>query len=98
MPNLKKGDLVWLRCEVKPGPFPNERLVRIALPSEPWMGFVDTKALKDPSLETGQTSVLARITQVEGDTIVATVQGHAFDSRHVKESTNKVVPFVSVST
>ena len=97
MPQLKIGELVWLRCEVKPGPFPNERLVRIKLPSKQWMGFVDTKALKEP-VETGKTYVLARITQVKEKTVLATVQGHALDSRHVQESTDKVVPVVPVTS
>ena len=61
MPKLKIGELVWLRCEVKPGPFPNERLVRITLPLGSWAGFVDTTALKDPAVETGQTFVPARL-------------------------------------
>ena len=97
MPQLKIGELVWLRCEVKPGPFPNERLVRITLPSGSWVGFVDTTALKDPVLE-GSTSVLARITQVKENDVVALVQGHALDARQVQESTDQVEPFVPVSS
>lgn len=95
MPQLKIGELVWLHCEVKPGPFPNERLVRITLPSSSWVGFVDTEDLKDP-IETGRTHVLARITQIKEGTVLAIVQGHAFDSRYVQESTDKVVPVVPI--
>ena len=95
MRKLKIGELVWLRCEVKPGPFPNERLVRITLPSGSWVGFVDTTALKNPVKE-GSTHVLGRITQVKDNDIVALVQGHAFDTRQVQESTDQVEPFVPV--
>ena len=97
MPKLQIGDKVWLRCEVKPGPFPNERLVRITLPSGSWVGFVDTTALKNPVKE-GPTCVLARITQVKQNDVIALVQGHALDARQVQESTDQVEPFVPISS
>lgn len=97
MRKLKIGELVWLRCEVKPGPFPNERLVRISLPSGSWVGFVDTTALKNPVNE-GSTHVLGRITQVKDNDLIAIVQGHALDARQVQESTDQVEPFVPVSS
>lgn len=93
---LKVGDRIWLPCEVKQGPFSNERLVRIQLPSEPWIGFVDTSALKDP-VEKGPTYVLAVIVAIEKDSISALVQGHAFNTRQVQTSTAEVQPVVSVS-
>lgn len=94
---LKVGDRVWLRCEVKPGPFSNERLTRIQLPTEPWIGFVDISALKEP-IEKGNTYVLALITTVEEDSITALVQGHAFNTRQVQTSTAEVQPLVPVSS
>ena len=46
---LKPGALIWLPCEVKPGPFPNERLVKVASRAgEDWVGFVDVRYLKEP--------------------------------------------------
>lgn len=93
---LQVGDRVWLPCEVKPGPFSNERLVRIQLLTDIWVGFVDTNALKD-QLETGSTHVLALITAIEEDEVTALVQGHAFDTRQVQASTAKVQPVVSLS-
>ena len=98
MPQLRIGELIWLRCEVKPGPFPNERFVRITLPSGSWVGFVDTTALKNPTVEEGSTCVLARITQVKENDVIALVQGHALDTRQVQESTDQVEPFVPVSS
>ncbi len=98
MPQLKIGELVWLRCEVKPGPFPNERLVRITLPSGQWVGFVDTGALKDQTIETGQTCVRARIAEIKDDKVLALVQGHALDSRYVWESPERVELCVPVSS
>lgn len=95
--SLRTGDRVWLPCEVKPGPFSNERLVRVKLPTGEWIGFVDTQALKDEK-ETGPTHVLAVLTSVEDDRATAAVQGHAFDSRYVQASTSEVQPFVPLSS
>ena len=93
--SLKVGDQIWLPCEVKPGPFSNERLARIQLPSEPWIGFVDVQALKDP-VERGNTLVLAQIVEVEKDFVKALVQGHSFSTRQVHASRAEVHPVVSL--
>lgn len=93
---LQVGDRVWIPCEVKPGPFSNERLVRLDLPTGPWVGFVDISALKE-QMETGNSHVLALITAIEDDRLTALVQGHAFDTRQVQESTAKV-QLVSLSS
>ena len=88
---LQVGGKVWIPCEVKPGPFSNERLVRIQLPAGPWLGFVDTDALKDP-VETGNTYVLACITAIKDNQVTVIVQGHAFDASQVQASLSKVEP------
>lgn len=88
---LQVGSEVWIPCEVKPGPFSNERLTRIQLPAGPWLGFVDTGALRDP-VETGNTYVLARITEIDDNQVTVIVQGHAFDASIVQASRNKVQP------
>lgn len=88
---LQVGSKVWIPCEVKPGPFSNERLTRIQLPAGPWLGFVDTGALRDP-VETGNTYVLARITDIDDNQVTVIVQGHAFDASIVQASRNKVQP------
>jgi len=93
--NLKVGDRIWLECEVKPGPFSNERLARIQLPSEPWIGFVDVHALKEP-IEHGKTLVMAQIVEVGDDYVKALVQGHSFSTRQVQASRTEVHPVVSL--
>jgi hypothetical protein len=95
--SLKVGDQIWLPCEVKPGPFSNERLARIQLPLEPWIGFVDVQALKDP-VERGNTLVLAQIVEVGKDFVKALVQGHSFSTRQVQASRAEVHPVVSLPT
>lgn len=52
------GQYVWVPCEVKPGPFADERMVQCSSPTGQWLGFVSTAGLKDP-LTTGPTSVKA---------------------------------------
>ena len=93
--SLKVGYQIWLGCEVKPGPFSNERLVRIQLPSEPWIGFVDVQALKEP-IEQGNTLVLAQIVEVGEKLVKAIVQGHSFSTRQVQTSRAEVNPVVSL--
>ncbi len=93
---LRAGDRVWLPCEVKPGPFSNERLVRVRLSTREWIGFVDTEALKDGT-EKGPTHVLAILTSIDGDRATAIIQGHAIDNRYVQASTAQVEPFVPLT-
>ncbi len=81
---IKEGSGVWLPCQVKRGPFSNERLVRIHLPqNKEWVGFVDVSYLKDRDMEQGETQVLARVTAIGTNVITLIVQGHALDSRYV---------------
>ena len=80
---FRVGEKVWVNCEVKPGPFSNERLTRIDLPDNPWVGFVDVAALKDGKMKKGQNGVLARVLKLSGQHVLALVQGHALDSRQI---------------
>ena len=74
---LKPGDYVWVPCEVKPGPFSNERFVRVQSGGEDWVGFVNTMHLKDSSISTGRTEISARVNAVEGGNFTARLPGHA---------------------
>ena len=94
---LEVGDKVWIPCEVKSGPFSNERLARIQLSPNPWLGFVDVAALKDP-VEVGHTHVLARVTAIQANQVTVIVQGHAFDVGQVQASRAEVQPVVPVTS
>ena len=72
---LLTGQNVWLPCEVKPGPFSDERLVRVLLEAEEWVGFVPLGQLQSPTTE-GQTMVRAEVVEVNGETFRAKIQGH----------------------
>lgn len=43
---LKKGMLVWIPCDVRGGPFGNERRVYIKIGDSEWFGFVDETELE----------------------------------------------------
>jgi len=76
---LEPGSTIWIPCEVKPGPFTNERLIRVESLYDPWVGFVNVRFLKDDILE-GSTLVRGRVVSVEGDTFEAKLPGHAIES------------------
>ena len=73
---ITAGRHVWIRCEVKPGPFSDERVVRIPTADEAWIGFVATTALRDP-IESGEGSVKSLVLEVLDDTILAQPHGEA---------------------
>jgi hypothetical protein len=87
---IRPGATIWLPCEVKPGPFSDERLVRVEMPSGgPWVGFVEVGALKEPIHE-GKTSVRAIIVEVSKDSFVARIVGHDLTPRSFEGSLSKV--------
>ena len=75
MMSVKPGARVWIPCEVKTGPFSNERLVRVESPAGESVAFVSTAHLRDPVV-TGRTFVDAVVTTVEGGTFTAVMLGH----------------------
>lgn len=87
--NIQPGARVWLPCEVKPGPFSDERLVRVETPGGPWVGFVDVGALRDP-IEEGKTSVRSVVMDVTGDSFLARIAGHGLTSAPFRGSLSKV--------
>ena len=66
---------VWLNCEVKPGPFSDERLIKVpTAEGGEWVGFVPISSLKDPLLE-GNTQIVAIVTEVKEDIFYAKLPG-----------------------
>ena len=92
---VKIGDIVWVPCEVKLGPFPNERLVRIQSGHGEWVGFVEEQAIEGKKKK-GVARVLARIAKIVGGDVVVTVQAHTFDTNYIRESSHKVSKFVPI--
>jgi hypothetical protein len=90
--NLKPGMTVWLPCEVKPGPFSNERAVRIESSNDSWIGFVDVRFLREPVSE-GMTYVRALIVAVEQDRFHARLPGHSVGPQKVFQGDSGKVNF-----
>jgi hypothetical protein len=76
---LQAGTKVWLPCDVKPGPFSDERLVLVCDGGREWMGFVPENRLREPISE-GRTSVLASVVSVLGEKFQARLPGSALMS------------------
>jgi len=90
------GGRIWVPCEVKPGPFPDERLVRIA-PSgaEEWVGFVPADALQDDIFE-GSTCVVGTIIEIHDESISVHFPGHAVSRSTFESPISRIKPFGSV--
>jgi hypothetical protein len=89
------GRIVWIPCEVKPGPFSDERIVRILSERGDWVGFVNTGDLRDPVVE-GQTFVRAVLVNVEGGRFNAKVAGEPVTSSLLEGTLSRVQPFAAV--
>lgn len=73
---ISKGNQVWIPCEVKDGPFSDERIVRVQSTLGEALVFVRTAYLREPIIE-GETCVRALVTEVRGDKFMAQIPGRA---------------------
>ena len=73
---LHAGHYVWIPCEVKPGPFSDERRVRIKInsSSKEWVGYVPVSYLQEPVTE-GETKIRVLIVDVHDDSFCAKIPG-----------------------
>ena len=86
---LKPGSYVWIRCEVKPGPFSDERMVRVeSTIGGVWLGFANASSLKD-SVTVGATSIKALVVSVQKDVLDAQPMGSGLTSTVFKEKVSK---------
>lgn len=74
---FEEGRRVWLRCDVKPGAFSNERMIRINGTDDPWVGFVPESTLRERD---GKTEVIAIILGVVDEFIRAALPGSGLNS------------------
>lgn len=90
--HLRPGARIWIPCEVKAGPFSDERMVRVESDAGEWLGFVDESLLKDRETTEGRTWILATIESVEGARFSARLPGHAVRSLLFEGSTERARP------
>ncbi len=88
--SLAPGSRIWIPCEVKPGPFPDERMVLVASDGAEWFGYVNVRHLRD-GVQEGRDAVMATIVEVRGDTFTARIRGHTPASSLFQGLTERVV-------
>lgn len=86
---MNAGRKVWIRCDVKPGPFSDERLVRVIAGAQPWVGFVPVGYLRE-NIESGSTWVQISVSEVRGGDILAYVPGHPLGSTALRINESNV--------
>ena len=87
--NIDVGKRVWIACEVKPGPFSDEPMVRVQTEEGDWLGFVPFSALKQ-QITQGRTFVRGIVTGVVDDQFTAALPGHAVTPFLFKGAVSKV--------
>jgi hypothetical protein len=80
---IKKGMVVWLPCEVRSGPFPNERRIYVKHDNGEWFGFVDVSQLKN-KVKQGSDYVRATVIGVQDERVVLGIRGQAPASKPIE--------------
>lgn len=81
---IKKGMVVWLPCEVRGGPFPDERKVYVSSAIGDWFGFVNTSEL-DKKVAEGRDRVRGIILTIEPNQVVVVgINGQSPASKALK--------------
>src|SRR5216684_489623 len=92
---LEAGRLVWVPCEVKPGPFSDERIIRIPSERGEWVAFVHISELREPITD-GSTFVRAVLLNVEGGRYNARIAGEPLASSFFEGALNRIEPFAAL--
>ena len=88
--SLIPGARMWFPCEVKPGPFSDERVVVVRADGSEWIGFVNVRWLRYQGSE-DTDEVLAKVVDVDGSTFRARVPGNALHSGLVQGRVERAV-------
>ena len=89
------GHLVWIPCEVKPGPFSDERIAKVHSEHGDWVGFVPVQSLREPVTE-GRTHVRAIITELSDRRFVAKIAGEPVSSSTFEDTLSRVEPIAAL--
>lgn len=73
---IKKGMVVWLPCEVRRGPFSDERKVYVRSALGDWFGFVNTSELEKKVSE-GKDRVRGLVLAIESNHIILGINGQS---------------------
>jgi hypothetical protein len=91
---IRAGMRVWIPCEVKPGPFSDERLVRVEREGGHWLGFVPDAVLREP-IASGRTAVQGLVDEVQRGRVRAFLPGAAVTPGGFVGPAERVVPFAA---
>ena len=91
---FEAGHLVWIPCEVRPGPFSDERIIRIPSEGGEWVAFAHVSELRKPITE-GSTFVRAVISSVEGGRFKARIAGEPVGSSVVEGALSRIEPLAA---
>ncbi len=94
--DFKVGSTLWLECDVKLGPFPNERFIRIPSNGSEWLGFVSDSVLRSP-IESGSTEIKATVVWIKEELFGAKLPGYGFGTSIYTGSISKVMEIDSFS-
>lgn len=92
MQPFRAGMRVWIPCEVKPGAFSDERLVRVRHEKGTWLGFVNVSSLREPVAQ-GETFVMAIVEDVHNERFTARLPGDAVTPGAVLDNAARATPF-----
>lgn len=87
---LTVGSEAWVDCEVKPGPFPHERMVRVRKNGAVWVGFTHVAQLREPIPDKGPTKIRVRLIERKGDIFTAKVLGHSVTQQPIQVTVDEV--------
>jgi len=94
--SLAIGQYVWVPCEVKPGPFSDQRMVRVNspavnTPAGTWIGFVSTEFLREP-VTAGATEATALVVGLTDDHFLAQVLGEPLSNTVFEDVISRAEP------
>ena len=90
---LAAGDKLWIPCEVRPGPFSDERRIQVDSDSGEWVGFVPARWIENPDRH--ESRVLCTVVEIAGDRFVARIPGYAALGSGFTGSVDRAKPSVS---
>ena len=94
---IDAGNVVWIPCEVKPGPFSDERQVKLSSSWGEWLGFVPVSYLQEPVLE-GFTKIRVLVIDVQNDRFSARIPGEGVSGSVFGDLISKAQLFGTVPT
>jgi hypothetical protein len=89
---FEMGDIVFLRAEIRPGPFADERRVYLKLGDLEWLGFVHESEIKEEQF------VGARVLRVEGDIVALGINGTSPQSRAFRTARDTLIEHGALAT